>query len=151
METKTCMESMLKRIEALESIVLPQKPARFIDNGDGTVTDTKTGLMWEKEGCKKSLIWNDAIASCNTLNLIKSRGYNDWRLPTIEELFSIVDYSRHDPAIDPVFECKSYGYWSSTTSAALPSYAWFVNFYSGYVNHFDKAYNYYVRAVRNIT
>ena len=138
-------QSMLKRIETLESIVLPQKPARFIDNGD-TVTDTKTGLMWSKLGTDKTYTWDEAVELC-----MKITGHNDWRLPTIEELFSIVDYSRYNPAIDTVFKCEPSVYWSSTTYAYRPSYAWIVLFYGGYVYYEYKTYDYYVRAVRNIT
>jgi len=77
---------------------------RYIDNGKGgllneIITDTKTGLMWQKETAPRTYTWQEAVEYCKNLTLA---GYDDWRLPTIEELFSIVDYERFRPAIDPV-------------------------------------------------
>ena len=72
---------------------------RFIDNGDGTVTDVATGLMWVKDpmaaGLGSPLYWYDAIDACENLQFA---GHDDWRLPNINELMSIVDHSRYDPA-----------------------------------------------------
>jgi len=157
METKTCMESMLKRIEVLEEKMrffmrdeadrlvegLPNK--RFIDNGNGTVTDTKTNLMWWKKGTDIAYDWQQAVGYCKDLAFY---GHSDWRLPTIEELFSIIDHGRHDPAINPVFKCKSSNYWSSTTYTDYPSNAWYVYFSYGGVHNYSKSYGSYVRAVR---
>ena len=74
-----------------------------------------------------------------------------WRLPTLEELISLVDYSRYNPALPEGHLFKNVnasGYWSSTTFADNPSSAWFVYFYDGYVGYYGKFYNYYVRCVR---
>ncbi|WP_147676078.1 Lcl C-terminal domain-containing protein [Algibacter pacificus] len=100
----------------------------FIDNGDGTVSDYATGLMWQKADDGKARDWEGALAYSEDLELA---GYTDWRLPDAKELQSIVDYSRspqttNSPAIDPVFstteikdpEGKSGQYpffWTSTT------------------------------------
>ncbi len=79
----------------------------------------------------------------------------DWRLPSIVELQGIVDLSASGcdsggPCIDPTFGAtQSYYYWSATTSAAFPNYAWFVYFFSGFVSLDLKTFNYYVRAVRS--
>ena len=117
---------------------------RFIDNNDGTVTDTKTGLMWVKDTTPGVFTWLKAIEYCEGLG-------DGWRLPTIEELISIVDYNRFDPAIDPIFECKLSYYWSSTTNAGNPSNAWVVYFYDGSLYYGNKSfYGYYVRAVRSL-
>ena len=120
---------------------------RFVDNGDGTVTDNKTGLMWQQETVGKQRTWDEAVQYCENLNLA---GYNDWRLPKIEELQSIIDYTRYDPAIDTsVFpDTMSLGYWSSTTATNYTSSAWLVSFYGGNVSNYYKSYVYYVRAVR---
>ncbi len=72
----------------------------YTDNGDGTVTDTSTGLMWQQAGSSNSMTWEQALAYCEGLNL---GGYTDWRLPTIKELYSLVDYTRYDPAINSVY------------------------------------------------
>lgn len=100
----------------------------FLDNGDGTVSDLATGLMWLQEDAGP-MNWGDALEYCESLSVA---GYDDWRLPDVKELQSLVDYSRspattNSAAIDPVFECSAlkneageddYGYyWSSTTHA----------------------------------
>ncbi|MBW2261540.1 MAG: DUF1566 domain-containing protein, partial [Deltaproteobacteria bacterium] len=88
------------------------------DNGDDTVTDLATGLMWQQSDSASTLDWEDALAYCEDLTIVHS----DWRLPNAKELQSIVDYTRaplvtSSAAIDPVFtvtDIESY-YWSSTT------------------------------------
>ncbi len=83
---------------------------RFTDNGDGTITDNDTGLMWQQQDDGIERTWQDAITYCDALTLA---GHDDWRLPTVEELGRIVDYSKHDPAINKVFTAtSSAGYWS---------------------------------------
>ncbi len=129
--------------------------ARFVDNGD-TVTDTRTGLIWEQKTDyatpdlrDKNLTynWQQALEYCNDLNL---GGHTDWRLPSIKELASLVDLSRNNPAIDPIFEqytVTSY-YWSSTTCADCTNHVWFVYFDHGGVSDGRKSHSGYVRAVR---
>lgn len=100
----------------------------FVDNGDGTISDLATGLMWIKKD-SDAMKWEEALEWSENLDYA---GYTDWRLPNIKELQSIVDYSRspdttNSPAIDPIFDSteieneageKDYGfYWSSTTHA----------------------------------
>jgi hypothetical protein len=126
---------------------------RFTDNGDGTVTDTCTGLMWQKEtadvnkngsiGDEDRPEWVDALKYCERLSFA---GHDDWRLPNVRELQSIVDYGRFSPAIDPVFGAFSDGYWSSTSIADNPYYAWVVYFNVGDIS-LVQLIN-YVRAVR---
>ena len=95
----------------------------FHDNGDGTVTDTATGLMWQKADSGKGLNWEEALTYAATLRLA---GQADWRLPNAKELQSIVDYTRspsatQSPAISPLFQVTKLGdgeypfYWTSTT------------------------------------
>jgi len=119
----------------------------FIDNEDGTVTDTETGLMWQKDTAPGIYSWEQALAYADTLPLA---GYDDWHLPNRNELQSIVEYSRHNPSIDPIFASTvpSY-YWSSTTYAYYPGLAWYVRFSDGCVDVDPKSsYGYCVRAVR---
>ncbi len=102
----------------------------FKDNGDGTITDGATGLMWAKDDSKKALNWEEALAWAQSMDSANYLGYSDWRLPNVKELQSIVDYSRspqatNSPAIDPLFNCTEITdeggnpdypfYWSSTT------------------------------------
>jgi len=118
----------------------------FIDNGDGTVTDTNSRLMWEQSGLTATS-WPGALSYCESLNL---GGYSDWRLPDRNELLSLVDHTRYTPAIDITFfpDTQAFGYWSSTTVAVFPNSAWYVGFYGGYVLYGVNSYSFYVRAVR---
>ena len=84
----------------------------FHDNGDGTITDRATGLMWSKADSGKGMNWQDALAWVQKKNAEKFLGHDDWRLPSVKELQSIVDYTRspdttHSPAIDPLFNCTT--------------------------------------------
>jgi len=95
----------------------------FVDDGDGTITDRASGLMWMKMDSRKTMNWKEALEYAENLNYA---GYDDWRLPNVKELQSIVDYNRapdatsvsaRGPAIDPIFdvtEVESW-YWTSTT------------------------------------
>jgi hypothetical protein len=95
----------------------------FQDNGDGTITDRATGLMWVQQDSGKTMNWKDALAYAENLEFA---GYDDWRLPNVKELQSIVDYSRapdarsasaRGPALDPLFKLseKESWFWTSTT------------------------------------
>ena len=121
--------------------------ADFIrDNTKLVVNDTKTGLMWQDDAVGSTMTWANAITTCENLTL---GGYSDWRLPNIRELKSIVDKTRANPAISPNFTAiASNYYWSSTTNASVPSFAWFVYFGNGDVVWDDKTYSNYVRCVR---
>jgi hypothetical protein len=139
---------------------------RFSDNGDGTVTDHCTGLMWQKDTADVNgdgqlseqinggdlVRWCDALAYCEKLSFA---GHDDWRLPNVRELQSIVDYRRARPSIDPVFGAFSYSYWSSTSNADEPFYVWLVRFVADRaaevegLRELDARFgDYYVRAVR---
>ena len=118
---------------------------RFTDNGDDTVTDNCTGLMWQKKTAPRDYSWRQALRYCERLEL---GGYADWRLPNVRELQSIADYGRYDASIDPLFAAESDWYWSSSSHIDDPDYAWFVDFEEGYVDYDDKDEAYYVRAVR---
>jgi hypothetical protein len=127
----------------------------FQDNGDGTATDLRSGLQWEKKGDDGGLhdrdtlfTWANAFTFVNNLNAANFAGHNDWRLPNIRELQSILNYgtSTSDPAVtlsafhDDCFggcngiacSCTAFGgHWSSTTVRTLPTAAYNVNFYDG--------------------
>ncbi len=111
----------------------------FVDNGDGTISDLATGLMWMKydSGLFKlgpagdgRMDWKSGLKHCGALQFA---GYDDWRLPDTKQLHSIVDYTRSPdvtgtPAIDPIFQTtpivnmaglKDWGYyWTSTPFGA---------------------------------
>ncbi len=120
-------------------------------NAAGVVTDSTTGLQWQDDysdngGDVKSATWQSAIDYCEALSL---DGHDDWRLPNIRELNSIVDLSHVNPAIDPAFQHTVSGYyWSSSTYEGYHDNAWGVNFYSGGRYRNDKDDSGYVRCVR---
>jgi hypothetical protein len=66
----------------------------YQDNGDGTVTDLNTGLMWQ-QGSEEKMTYSQAVTGASSFNLA---GYNDWRLPTIKELYSLMDFRGTDPS-----------------------------------------------------
>ena len=131
----------------------PTKGPRFTDNGDGTVTDNATGLMWVKEslgaGCNNGnvITWFAALTWVNGLTFA---GYSDWRMPNIKELPSIINYGLRYPAVDTVFfpECKSAEYWSSTTSIVYSLFAWTINFSLGEFSGAFKTSAKLIRPVR---
>lgn len=105
----------------------------LVDNGDGTITDQATGLMWAQTDSGTGLNWEEALARVQAQNDADYLGYNDWRLPDAKELQSLLDYTRSpdsssSAAIDPLFsvtEIVNEGsavdypyYWASTTHAA---------------------------------
>jgi hypothetical protein len=105
----------------------------FVDNGDGTIADRATGLMWQQSDDGVARNWQEALAYAEGLTLA---GHDDWRLPNAKELQSIVDYTRsprtsNSAAIDPLFHCSpitgedgrpDFGcYWTSTTHVDGPT------------------------------
>jgi hypothetical protein len=118
---------------------------RYALDDNDTVIDHKTGLMWQRTDDGQQRNWTDAGQYCVDLVL---GGKTDWRAPSIDELLTIVDYSRSDPAIDPVFNCHLWFYWSGSTYPLNADYGWDVYFGYGYSSTWDKGDNYYTRCVR---
>ena len=119
---------------------------RFTDNGDGTVTDNLTGLIWLKNAdCFGYQTWNEAVTVSNTLasgacGLTDGSVAGDWRLPNRKELESLLDLGQFDPALPlghPFSGVRLSFYWSST-AYAYPNFAWDVNMVDGYVIFDDK-------------
>jgi len=138
----------------------------FVDNGDQTISDQKTGLMWQKcsqgqsgsdcsGGSATAPAWTDALSYCETQIGTSGTfaGYSDWRVPNRNELQSIVDDTK---GIAPMIDTTkfpgtlSFGYWASTSYALDPTLAWYVHFNTGYVSRYFKTTSgsYWVRCVR---
>lgn len=118
----------------------------YRSNGNGTVTDQVTGLMWQQADDGVERTWYDAVAYCQDLEL---GGYTDWRLPAYRELLTIVDYLRDNPTIDPAFSCENRSFWSSSTYALNSDKAWCVNFVLGPSLSDDKDNTNNVRCVHD--
>jgi hypothetical protein len=117
----------------------------FVNNNDGTVSDTATGLVWQRADDGQAKTWQNALSTCEGLELA---GQTDWRLPDIRELQSIVDDKRSFPAIDSAFSSREERYWSGTTDTSSPGEAWYVHFVTGYAENTSKLDAYQVRCVR---
>jgi hypothetical protein len=141
---------MKKRISLLSiaTVLLISANADFSrDSKTSIVSDSYSGLMWQDnmEAETKTLNWEKAIDYCENMTL---GGYSDWRLPNINELLTIVDYTSKETYMNKHFMYfKTNYYWSSTVYNG--TYPWFVYFDSGSSNYYNnKTVSYYVRCVR---
>ena len=115
------------------------------------IKDTRTNLMWEDTPHVKESKTTQPKAEKYCTNLTLG-SFTDWRLPTIKELLSIVDYKRVEPALSPAFtyiEDESF-YWTKTVVADESDAFWGVNFKRGASSKASEYYDRYVRCVRNV-
>jgi hypothetical protein len=149
-----------------KGVALPNP--RFTDNGDGTVTDNLTALIWLKDAnCFGVKNWITALNDCNTLasgscGLSDGSLAGDWRLPSIRELHSLINFACNEPAISdaegtgqwewadgsPFTSVYSNYYWSSTTHTLSPENAHGVHFSSGGVANMSKVWTVHLWPVR---
>ncbi|MGD9037590.1 MAG: DUF1566 domain-containing protein [Syntrophobacterales bacterium] len=139
----------------------------FVDNGDGTITDRATGLMWQKSGSSGAKTWKRARTYVKQLNEDQFAGYSDWRLPTIDELASLVERETvNEVHIDPIFYDKQNICWSADKGPVHggatwnPPQVWHVNFSEGslgltvlptfYKGDTSSLTRHYIRAVRSV-
>jgi len=113
---------------------------RFVDNGNGTVLDNLTGLVWLKHATPfgGSRTWATALVDCNTLNsgeqlLSDGSVEGDWRLPNRLELETLLDFSKYEPPNFPFIVVQNHVYWTSTTVATHPDRAWSIDMSDGNV------------------
>jgi hypothetical protein len=132
---------------------------RFTDNGNGTVTDNLTGLMWAQNANQfGQLNWIAAISMCESYAVA---GYSDWRLPNAKELQSLIAYQYYNPAVcntggtgqwtpgNPFVAVQSSAYyWTSTTFVSTPTWAWVVDLNSGGLSLYTKTNVLWVWPVR---
>lgn len=140
---------------------------RFTDNGNGTVRDNLTGLIWLKDANCFSIHsfhdWTTALSLSNALaaeacGLTDGSAPGAWRLPNIRELQSLIDYGQFFPALPtghPFSGVQPHDYWSSTSVSmpdpsdpSFPNAAWAVHFELGHVDYFDKGNTHGVWPVR---
>ncbi len=132
----------------LSSLLCVGVYADCVRNSNETVTCDKSKLMWQDnknhEAVEKT--WENAIKYCEDLNFA---GYSDWRLPNINELLSIVDRSKYDPAINGAFKNINLNDYLSSSSFPNNIYnVWIVDFSVGSINRGYKSHSNSVRCVR---
>lgn len=164
-----CLIVHAPHIEAQTCVAgsVASKPTSQYSITNGTVTDLRTGLMWDQcpwgqsgSTCAATgqdiFSWTLALGVSATANAAVYKGYSDWRLPNVKELRSIVESCRKAPSVNeivfpntPGVDYFSGGFWSSSPSAANPGGAWSVNFlYGGAWDFETRSAQFHVRLVR---
>ena len=141
--------------------ILPSNPTSVYVVANGTVTDQRSGLMWDQctwghtggdcaIGASSFHTWREALAVPAGANASVYKGYTDWRLPNLKELRSIVEECRIAPSInDAVFPgITASNYWSNSPHSYDPSTAWDVDFYNGISSVDTRDFRGSVRLVR---
>ena len=145
-----------------ESIPASTPDSQLQDNSDGTVTDTKTGLMWKQcveglsgpdcaSGSAKTFTWQQALQQAQAVNSGSFAGFSDWRVPNIKELLSLVEHQCSSPAINLTRfpNASNHWVWSSSAVAGRTAYAWGVKFGYGYTVWSFKSYGHQLWLVRS--
>ncbi|WP_339136253.1 MAG: DUF1566 domain-containing protein [Candidatus Electrothrix sp. GW3-4] len=136
--------------------------SQLVDNNDGTVTDRKTGLTWKKclegvagDNCEiglpSSFTWQEALQQPAAVNAVGFANHNDWRLPNIKELGSLVEEQCANPAINlnRFPSTPSTSLWSGSPDAFNVANAWYVDFTNGNSDRFPRDSLLAVRLVRS--
>ncbi len=158
-QAQTCLDQEGEKITCPDKgAVISQKEPVFLKKGNKIITDLSTGLSWERNTVDKNgdkvisekdtLTWKKANSYCETLNTTDK---DNWRLPTIAELNTLVDFERKFPASKAVFTSQSAYYWSSTPYIDNKAKAWALSFYYGNNAWLYKSSSLYLRCVRNDT
>lgn len=120
-------------------------PLSYADNGNGTIIDNVTNLVWQQADDGIARTWQNAVWYCENLTL----GGSDWRLPTVKEFTSIIDFGRSSPAIDPIFILSSVSsaYWTFDVFTGNKENAWAVISRNGGSEIYSKEFEYFTRCV----
>jgi hypothetical protein len=136
---------------------------RYSDQGDGTVVDTITGLQWMRSALgqiwngkinlteAKRYTWQEALSAVDDFNQTgRFAGYQDWRVPSIDELKTLVERGKKPAINHAMFPATPLSlFWSSTSAVNINHSAWAVYFYGGSAYWYGKTSYYYLRLVRN--
>ena len=125
-------------------------PQHYTDNGNGTITDNLTSLVWQKVLLLDTITWEQSLSFADTLTLA---GYTDWRLPNIKELQSISDLTVTNPSMSSIFTVGTgaKSFWSSTTQLNNAPNAWYLNTQNGITTYISKTRKLYSLCVRGNT
>ncbi|CAK0780916.1 hypothetical protein CCP4SC76_7640008 [Gammaproteobacteria bacterium] len=121
---------------------------RYIDKTT-TILDSQTDLIWDKS-YETNFNFNEALSHAEQANRYSYLGYNDWRVPTIQEILSLVDYTKYEPA-STFPNMPSSVFWSSAPYAGHSGHAWVVGFYGGNAYGYARSSGLAVRLVRGNT
>jgi hypothetical protein len=135
-------------VRAVRGIFMPEPIANhFTDNGNGTITDNVTNLVWQKIHSTDSLSWEQSLTYADTTTI---GGYTDWRLPNIKELQSINDENLINPSVNNTF-FSNVGvnkFWSSTSLPNQTTKAWYLSTQFGITTYDAKTVKHYIYCVR---
>ena len=134
-----------RAVRVPKAVTLPL--VHFKDNGDNTITDNYTGLIWQKAQSPNTLTWEEALSYATALTL---SGKTDWRVPNVKELQSLNDEKLYKPSFNKSFfpNVLSGNYWSSTSQVNATNRAWDLNVDFGIVSYSDKTIKENVICVR---
>ena len=115
-------------------------PRSYSDLGNGIIQDNVTGLEWQQVPNTTYKTWTSAFTYCETLIFPPGNdNHADWRLPTVQELATLIDYNRSNPAIDPLFGMtENTRYWTADVRVQNIAYAWWIDFDYGWINSEDQ-------------
>ena len=119
--------------------------SRFVNISVDQVRDNATGLIWQTRPPTQRITHDEALRYCEKLLI---DGMDQWRLPQIKELASIIDEKSYNPSIYHYFKTEAHFYWSATDNAADSQFAWLVNFSDSHIHSFRKNVPFHVRCVR---
>lgn len=150
LKTETVSAGGMKKIHvrAVRDVQTPPTVAsHFLDNGDDTVTDLLTNLIWAKTSAPDSMTWEDALLFAENFSLA---GQADWRLPNIKELKSLTDVSIANPSVNEAFfpEIGVKKYWSGTSLQNQTTRAWHLDTRFGITTYTEKTGKLNVLCVR---
>lgn len=148
--TETISAGGIKKfhVRAVRDVTIPGTVAtHFTIQGNGTVTDNLTQLIWQQIPFADTLTWEDALMYADTLSL---GGFSDWRLPNIKELQSINDEKLINPSLDKTIfgVTAAKKYWSSTTLPNQTAKAWYLNTQYGITTYDNKTLKHNLICVR---
>ncbi len=119
---------------AMGKVAKQEELNRYIDNRNGTVTDTKTGLMWASRDNGSKINWHDARSYCQNY---KGGGHSDWRMPTLRELSGLYDKKRpRKHRTTPMIKLSNQYIWATETSGSSAAPFTFIYGRRGFVDQF---------------